>query len=180
MRSALTPSSNAILLTGVAHTSPHRLRTAQFSFSYRFDAHRILIGRVEGDLLRNLPNLVFNLRQLSAKYRDTSGQYDLTFDTVFGQFSLDFPGVLFSGTDARTGSFFSFNYRGHEATVFDSTQSAWIAGGWNPNHWHVEEFLGRESLTVAQRSLKKRSEGTHGYLARGGRLAHALSEHSVG
>jgi hypothetical protein len=96
------------------------------------------MGMVEGDFLVNLPNLVFNLRHLTATLHDQRSRTVLQFDRVFGQFDITAPEVIFSGSDSGSGSFFCFNYRGSEAIVFDQDCGDWIASGWVPAAWQVE------------------------------------------
>lgn len=117
-----------------------RVKSACFQFSYRFTTGQILMGRVEGDVIVSLPNLVFNLHSLNAVLQDQSLQTVLHFDTVFGQFKLDQPEILLSGSDSDSGSFFCVNYRASEAIVFDGKQKSWVASGWAPEAWQVEAF----------------------------------------
>ncbi|MDA0266440.1 MAG: hypothetical protein O2890_11260 [Cyanobacteria bacterium] len=95
---------------------------------------------MEGDYFWNAPNLVFNLQALNATCYNPQGHTLLTFEEVYGQFNLDFPGILFSGMNAATGSFFSFNYRSREADIYDATADHWVAMGWNPTNWSVTEL----------------------------------------
>jgi hypothetical protein len=123
-----------------------RLKAARFRFTYTFESGYQLTGTVEGDYFRNAPNRVFNLRALKASCCNSQGQLLLTFGEVYGQFNLDFPGILFSGTNAATGSFFSFNYRSREADIYDATADTWVAIGWTPTHWSVTELAAPERL----------------------------------
>ncbi|HEY9734821.1 MAG TPA: hypothetical protein V6D06_01020 [Trichocoleus sp.] len=117
--------------------APKRIKSRHYQFSYRFTTGHLLVGSVLGDVILNLPDLVFNLRQLSAVLRDKNGRTVAQFDRVFGQFKLGQPEILLSGSDARSGAFFCFNYRGSEAVVFDSASNL-LASGWQPETWQVE------------------------------------------
>ncbi len=118
----------------------YRLKTARFRFTYTFESGYHLTGTVEGDAFHSCPNQVFNLRALHATCRQSQSQTLLAFDEVYGQFNLDFPGILFSGMHAATGSFFSFNYRGREANIYDAKADRWLAIGWTPANWSVTEL----------------------------------------
>ncbi|HEY9881576.1 MAG TPA: hypothetical protein V6D29_24190 [Leptolyngbyaceae cyanobacterium] len=124
-----------------------RVKTGCFKFSYCFATGQLLSGRVAGDVIVSRPNLVFNLHGLNAVLQDQSLQTVLRFDTIFGQFKLDQPEVLLSGSDSESGSFFCFNYRASEAIVFDGRQKSWIASGWMPEAWHAEALLRQENST---------------------------------
>lgn len=124
-----------------------RLQTEPFQFRYTFESGHKLVGELVGDRLLRLPHLVFNLRRLNAICISPNGQQLLTFNTVFGQFNLDFPGAIFSGTHDTTGSCFSFNYRGLEATIYDAIADEWVATGWCPAAWSVE---GKASTDIAR------------------------------
>ena len=117
-----------------------RLRTSHFRFIYTFDSGHQLIGIVEGDYFPNAPDVVFNLRSLKAICLDSQNNSVMNFDTVFGQFTFDEAETLFSGSKQDQGSFFSFNYRDAEASVYDAATDTWIASGWNPSNWRVEEL----------------------------------------
>ena len=127
--------------------SSNRLRATRFEFRYTFASGGLLWGRMEGDRLHNAPTLVFNLRDLHATYRDSQGHCQ-SFDTVYGQFNLDLPGALFTGSNATTGAFFSFTYRGQEATVYDETQAVWLSECWQPQRWQVQEISALKSVPL--------------------------------
>ncbi len=116
------------------------IRTAYFRFVYSFESGHKLVGVVEGDCFLNAPEQVFNLRSLKAICLDPKGGQLLNFDRVFGQFSTDAPEIIFSGAHATQRSFFSFNYRGADASVYDAVADKWITTGWDPNKWTVEEL----------------------------------------
>lgn len=63
----------------------------------------------------------------------------LKFDTAFGQFNTAEPEVVFLGSHATHGSFFSFNDRGGEASIYDAVTDTWVTSGWNPEGWLVEK-----------------------------------------
>lgn len=117
--------------------APKRIKSSHYQFSYRFTTGHLLVGSVLGDVILNLPDLVFNLRQLNAVLRDKNGQTVAHFDRVFGQFKLGQPEILLSGSDSHSGAFFCFNYRGGEAVVFDGESNS-LAAGWLPETWQVE------------------------------------------
>ena len=116
------------------------VRTAYFRFVYSFASGHKLVGVVEGDRFLNAPEKVFNLRSLKAICLDPEGSQLLNFDRVFGQFSTNTPEIIFSGAHATQRSFFSFNYRGADAAVYDAVTDTWITSGWDPNNWKVEEL----------------------------------------
>lgn len=116
------------------------IRTAYFRFAYSFASGHKLVGVVEGDRFTSHPSQVFNLRSLKAVCLDTQEQLLLEFDQVFGQFSTNTPELIFAGVHARNRSFFSFNYRGTDASVYDATTDTWLASGWLPQSWVVEEI----------------------------------------
>ncbi len=132
---------------------PPRLRTARFQFLYTFESGGQLEGWLEGDHLWNRPNLVFNLRSLTAAYQDLNLRSPLYFDTVYGQCNLDFPGALFSGSNAATHGFFSFNYRSLEAIVYDQQAGGWLAEGWNPSQWQIQQLTPVKSVGIPAASL---------------------------
>ena len=126
------------------------IRAAHFRFTYTFASGHKLVGIVEGDRFHIAPNLVFNLRSLKAVCLDPQASPLLNFDTVFGQFSTNTPEIIFSGSHATTnGSFFSFNYRGADASVYDAVKDVWITSGWNPRNWSVEELVFPQNKPVA-------------------------------
>jgi hypothetical protein len=135
------------IIHGKASTFSGRLRTTRFAFHYTFASGGELWGRVTGDRLYNAPALVFNLRDLQATYRDSQGHCQ-PFDTVYGQFNLDFPGALLTGSNATTGAFFSFTYRGQEATVYDDTPGGWLSECWQPERWQVQEVPAIKSVPL--------------------------------
>ncbi|MGP1371695.1 MAG: hypothetical protein ACTS3T_02620 [Almyronema sp.] len=131
---------------------PHQgLQTTQFKFHYRFGSEQWVQGTVRGQLLANLPNLAFNLHAVEAVYLDRANQVRLHFNQGFGQFHLDSPKVLFLGTNTVSGAFFSFNDRGSEASVFDG--SHWIASGWEPSRWLLQEVPVNLRRSWRQRSV---------------------------
>lgn len=139
-RSRILPSAKPLEKTFNPHVmllSP--IRSARFRFIYTFQSGHKLIGWVEGNRFQNTPNLVFNLRALQATCCDPQGNFLIGFDTVFGQFSIDTPDILFSGSHSVQGSFFSFNYRNGDAAVYDARTDAWVASGWDPESWSIEE-----------------------------------------
>lgn len=113
------------------------LMSAWFQFAYSFGRQQRITGRFEGDLLRNRPNIVFNLRQLQATYRTPEGLM-LQFDHGFGQVNLESPEVLLSGANANTGALFSINYRCHDAVVYGGDRDRWLASGWQPQSWWIK------------------------------------------
>jgi hypothetical protein len=131
-----------------------RLRTKQLRFIYTFASGHQLIGKVEGDYFPNSPDWVFNLRSLNAVCLDAHGRLLMSFDEVFGQIKLDPSEAILSGSQseqsADQGSFFSFNYRNDEATIYDATTDTWIANGWHPDHWQISELTttqGKAAMT---------------------------------
>ena len=127
-----------------------RLEATRFRFTYTFDSGYQVTGTVEGDYLKNSPHLIFNLHRLNAVCRNPQGDILLTFDQVYGQFERDFPALLFSGNNETTGSFFSFSYRSREATVYDAVADRWIAMGWTPKTWSIQELPMIESVPAPQ------------------------------
>ncbi len=134
--------------------SPRLLRTTRLQFLYTFESGGRLEGWLEGDRLWNRPNLVFNLRSLTATYQDQSLRSPLYFDTVYGQCNLDFPGALFFGSNAATHGFFSFNYRSLEAIVYDQQAGGWLAEGWHPSRWQIQELASVKSVGIPASSLR--------------------------
>jgi hypothetical protein len=130
-----------------------RLRTSHFRFVYTFNSGHELVGIVEGDYFANAPDVVFNLRSLKAICLDPHGTLAMSFDTVFGQFTRTGAEVIFSGSQGEQGSLFSFNYRDAEASIYDSTTDTWIAAGWNPGNWHIEELVTVKSKPVVAMPL---------------------------
>lgn len=122
-----------------------RLRTKKLRFAYTFECGYRLVGRVEGDYFPNSPNIVFNLRSLQAVCISPQGNPLITFDDVFGQLSLDTSEAILSGSESNRQfhqrSFFSFNHRNHEASIYDATTDTWITAGWHPDRWQVEELV---------------------------------------
>ena len=113
------------------------------------------MGEVEGDRLHNVPNLVFNLHTLKALYIDAAGQPRCQFDTVYGQFNLDFPGALFTGAagaEPTPNAFFSLTYRGQEATLCDIHRGLWLSEGWCPERWQVQELSRGQSVALSASS----------------------------
>ncbi|HEY9763515.1 MAG TPA: hypothetical protein V6D07_13370 [Trichocoleus sp.] len=138
-----------------------RVKAVYFKFSYHFGTGQLLLGRVAGDVIVSLPNLVFNLHSLNAVLQDQSLQTVLHFDAIFGQFKLDQPEILLSGSDSASDSFFCFNYRAGEAIVFDGKQKSWIASGWVPEAWHVEasSFRKGSMLRASKRATQVSKHG---------------------
>lgn len=64
----------------------------------------------------------------------------MAFDDVYGQLDLKISQIIFSASQSEQGSFFSFNCRNGEATIYDAQNDAWIATGWNPANWQVKEL----------------------------------------
>lgn len=124
-----------------------QLWATQFQFRYSFCADGYICGWVAGDRLSNQPHLIFNLRNLQATYVSPEGRRQ-PFDTVYGQFNLDFPGALFTGSNAATGAFFSFTYRGQEATIYDAAKGMWLSEIWEPEQWQVREVPAAQSVAV--------------------------------
>ena len=122
-----------------------RLRTKQLRFIYTFASGHQLIGRVEGDYFSNSPDWIFNLRSLNAVCLDPQGLLIMSFDEVFGQININHPEAILSGSQSSQSldrdSFFSFNYRNDEATIYDAKTDTWIATGWQPDQWRVEELM---------------------------------------
>ncbi|HEY9889425.1 MAG TPA: hypothetical protein V6D02_13555 [Candidatus Obscuribacterales bacterium] len=116
-----------------------RLQTKYFRFVYTFASGFKLVGMVEGDCYTNAPNFIFNLRSLSAICLNPQGSLVMGFDEVFGQFTLQGAQVIFTGSQSGQGSFFSFNYRDGEATLYDATTDTWVATGWQSHQWQVTE-----------------------------------------
>jgi hypothetical protein len=115
-----------------------RFYTSTFRFVYTFDSGHTLVGLLEGDFFPNSPHCVFNLRSLRALCFDPNSEMVMSFDTVFGQFTLHDAGALFSGSQSDDDSFFSFNYRDAEASIYDAATNTWLASGWQPQNWQVE------------------------------------------
>lgn len=130
-----------------------RLRAAQFRFSYTFESGHQVLGFLEGEHFRNSPSIVFNLRSLRAICLSPEGQLLMSFDTVFGQFHTAKPEILFSGSHSEQGSFFSFNYRLLEASVYDAVTDTWITSGWNPSSWTVETLTPAIDRAIALSAL---------------------------
>lgn len=132
-----------------------RLRTKQLRFIYTFPSGHQLIGRMEGDYFPNSPDWVFNLRSLNAVCLDPQGRLLMSFDEVFGQIKLDTPEAILSGSQSGQSldqdSFFSFNYRNDEATIYDAKTDTWIATGWHPDHWQVGELITTPGKAAAAR-----------------------------
>lgn len=114
-----------------------RVERHRFHFSYHFASGHCLAGTVAGDVLTNLPNLAFNLGSLEAVLCSASGMPIARFDQVFGQFRLDRPEVIISGSDSATGAFFGFNYRGGEAVVLAADRRECLASSWRPTAWQL-------------------------------------------
>jgi hypothetical protein len=131
-----------------------RLRTSHFRFVYTFSTGHELVGIVEGDYFANAPDVIFNLRSLKAICLDPYGTLTMSFDTVFGQFTRTGAEAIFSGSQGNQGSMFSFNYRDAEASIYDSMQGNWIASGWNPQNWHVEELVTIKSTPIVALPLR--------------------------
>ncbi len=132
------------LLDSSSTSGPKKLGviSAWFQFAYSFGRQQRLTGRFEGDLLRNRPNIVFNLRQLQATYRTPEG-LTLRFDHGFGQVNLESPEVLLSGANAGTGAIFSINYRCNDAVVYGGDSGRWLASGWQPQSWWIKQLTNR-------------------------------------
>ena len=145
----IQPSVASSVNASNSHAMVSRLLSKHFRFLYTFDSGHELVGCVEGNYFDNAPSLVFNLRALKAICLDPQGNLLISFDEVFGQFNTNTPEVLFSGSRTTEGSFFSFNYRGSEATIYDALTDDWITTGWNPNNWAVEEFTPPRDRAVA-------------------------------
>lgn len=128
-----------------------RLRTNHFRFVYTFDSGHKLVGMVEGDAYSNAPDLVFNLRSLNAICLDPEGNLVMGFNQVFGQFGLGNAEAIFSGSQTDQDSFFSFNYRNGEASIYDAITDTWIATGWNPHSWQVEAIAVAKSKPLVPR-----------------------------
>jgi hypothetical protein len=116
------------------------LRTKHLRFVYTFGSGHQLVGTVEGDYFPNSPNIVFNLRSLQAICFNPDGGLLLSFDDVYGQLDLNVFQTIFSGSHSEQGSFFSFSGRSREATIYDAESDTWIATGWNPKDWDVEDL----------------------------------------
>lgn len=130
-----------------------RLGTARLEFSYAFPSG-VISGVVDGEYFPRKPNVVFNLKNLNAKYVDYITHKTLVFDQVYGQCSLDAAVVLFSGSSTQSTAVFSLSYRGQEAVVFDGDN--WLESGWNPAQWsvhHVRHFPPRTAKTGRERPL---------------------------
>jgi hypothetical protein len=133
--SMLQTANQPIVQPGYLKLPAKRVRTCRFEFAYQFASGEWLWGIVEGDILVNAPKRVFNLKNLQATLEDRRQRVVLSFDTVYGQFRLDQPEALFSGSHSQSGSFFCINYRAGEAAVFDAVQGCWLASGWHPKTW---------------------------------------------
>lgn len=133
-----------------------RLHQSQFRFRYQFQSGYCLSGVLMGDRLLKVPNLVFNLSGLEAVCCDPAGQVILRFDTVFGQFQTHYPEMLFSGSNAETGDFFSFNYRDRDAVVYDARSDRWLSVGWNPDGWNLEEITTSPTYRLSAPASKVR------------------------
>jgi hypothetical protein len=118
--------------------SGKRVQSHLYRFHYTFETGHVLSGQVIGHVLAKLPLQVFDLSSLHATLRNPDHQLLLCFHEVYGQFKLNTSEVLLFGSDSRTGSVFSFNYRCDEASVFDESCRKWIASGWNPARWRVK------------------------------------------
>jgi hypothetical protein len=130
-----------------------RMQVNLYRFHYTFETGHVLSGQVVGHVLAKLPSLVFDLKSLHATLRNPEHQLLLCFHEVYGQFKLNTPEVLLSGSDSRTGSVFSFNYRCDEASVFDEACGKWIASGWNPAWWRVKRIYGERLEAYEASSL---------------------------
>ncbi|NER82056.1 MAG: hypothetical protein F6K42_21350 [Leptolyngbya sp. SIO1D8] len=124
------------------------LGSAHFRFTYTFESGHKLVGFVEGDRSQMNPDLVFNLRSLKAICLDPQGSPLMNFDTTFGQLNTSKPEVILSGSLTGQGSFFSLNYRGADASVYNAVTDTWIASGWDPQMWKVEELTVPRSKTA--------------------------------
>lgn len=71
------------------------------------------------------------------------------FDQGFGQFTLQRSEALMTGTQAGQGSFFSFNYRDNEASIYDASRNLWLTTEWNPNRWSAEELVKSKSKSMS-------------------------------
>jgi hypothetical protein len=131
-----------------------RLRTKHLRFIYTFDSGHQLVGTVEGDYFPNSPDVVFNLRSLKAICLNPQGNMLMFFDDVFGQIRLLTAEAIFSGSQTDQTSFFSFNSRNAEATVYDGTNDTWVTTGWNPDNWQVDE-IGKSKTAMSQSRLQK-------------------------
>lgn len=127
-----------------------RLRAAFFRFAYTFDSGHRLVGLVEGDRFNDSSSLVFNLRALRATCLDASDNALLKFDTAFGQFNVTEPEVVFIGSHAAHSSFFTFNHRGGEASIYNAVTDTWVTSGWNPSMWTVEKFTWESNTSTTQ------------------------------
>lgn len=134
---AIDSFAPAKLLEPGNRPAARRVERHCFHISYQFPSGQCLVGTVAGDVLTNLPNLAFNLDGLEAVLRSPSGTPIARFDQVFGQFRLDRPEVIISGSDSATGAFFGFNYRAGEAMVLAADPRQCLASGWRPAAWQL-------------------------------------------
>lgn len=117
-----------------------RLRTSHYRFVYSFASGHQLVGTVVGDSYHNQPEMIFNLRSLRAVCLDPQGELMMSFDDVFGQFTLTNAETILSGSHSQKGSFFSINYRDGEACIYDAVTDQWLTNGWQPERWQIREL----------------------------------------
>ncbi|MDB9526471.1 hypothetical protein PN498_10765 [Oscillatoria sp. CS-180] len=129
------------------------LHTSHFRFVYVFESGHKLIGTVKGDSYGNTLDVIFNLRSLKAICLNNQGNLIMGFDQVFGQFTLHDSEAVLAGSQAGGESFFSFNYRDAEASIYDARRNVWVATGWDPNNWHVKKLVKpkNQSLVITDR-----------------------------
>jgi hypothetical protein len=116
------------------------IQSSLYQFSYAFGTGYVLSGQMVGNVISKLPSLVFNLQSLQAVLCSKEQKPILHFHEVYGQFKLSTPEVLLFGSNPKTGSFFSFNYRCEEASVFDNAHKEWVVSGWHPARWQVTKI----------------------------------------
>ncbi|MEM1370276.1 MAG: hypothetical protein AAGG02_20205 [Cyanobacteria bacterium P01_H01_bin.15] len=116
------------------------LQTSHYRFIYAFTSGHQLVGTVIGDSYDNQPTNIFNLRSLRALGLTPQSHLMMSFDEVFGQFTLTTAETILSGSHSQKGSFFSINYRNGDACIYDAGNDQWITSGWEPAYWRIQEL----------------------------------------
>lgn len=129
------------------------LRSAQYRFTYTFRSGHQLAGILEGDRFHESSSLIFNLRSLQAICLDMQGSTLMKFDTAFGQFNTALPEVVLLGSHANHGSFFTFNYRGGDASIYNAVTDTWVTSGWEPERWKIEKIADIPARKVTSGSV---------------------------
>ncbi|NEQ43043.1 MAG: hypothetical protein F6K00_05570 [Leptolyngbya sp. SIOISBB] len=133
-----------------------RLRTSHYRFIYSFASAHQLVGTVIGDSYDNQPEYIFNLRSLRGLGLTPQGHLMMSFDEVFGQFTLTTAETILSGSHSQKGSFFSINYRNGDACIYDAATDRWITSGWKPERWQIQELPMLPSMMPPKSSRPKR------------------------